>query len=320
MISKAYRLAALMLATTPLAAHGQEAAVPPVKLSKPNSYGMKDANIALLSYGINFVTGQRASANASVGTKARAGVTLSGVDEAVMRKLANEAHADLKVQLLAAGVPMIDDATVADTARMAGVVLLPGNRDENRDGGMVIGSGVKKAYVSVGADTAPLTDLYQSAGKVGGFGMLATFGKGNKLSKPAIALGAVFVSPSLTIDFADADARTGRTLAGSQRASVDIDTEFSIRSPSPVNFQVGQKASIAPPGMMMVTKDVVIDAPFTASGGVQSTSTAGDYGTWNPSESGNVRVDLPRWTALVQSAYRAYNAAIVASLKAARGG
>jgi hypothetical protein len=310
-------VSALLLSSSPVLA--QEGTVPPVKLSKPNSYGIKGAKIAILSYSINFVIGQNASANASIGTKARAGATLAGVDEATMRRLANEAFADLKAQFAAAGVPLVDDATVQGTARTAGVTFLPGNRDENRDGGMVIGSGVKKSYVSVGADAAPLTDLYQSAGKVGGFGMLATFGKGNKLSKPALDLGAAFLSPSLTIDFADADAKTTRTLAGAKRASVDIETQFAIRAPSPANVQVGQKAGIAAPTAMLLSKDVVIAAPFAASQGVSSTSTAGDYGAWNPKESGAIAVDLPRWTSLVQSAYRAYNAAIVANLAAARG-
>jgi len=318
---KFFMSAAILLAATSVPVLAQNAvSVPPVKLSKPNSYGLKGAKIALLSYAINFVTGQRASANASIGTKARAGASLSGVDEAMMRRLANEAYADLRAQLTAAGIPLIDGATVTQVARTAGVVLLPNNIEENRDGGMVIGSGVKKAYISVGADAAPLTDLYQSAGKVGGFGMLATFGKGNKLSKPALDLGAAFVSPSLTIDFADTDARTSRTLAGARRASVDIETQFAIRLPSPVNVQVGQAAGIAAPTAMTLPKDVVIDAPFTTSNGVSSTSTAGDYGEWNPAEGGAVVVDLPRWTALVQSAYRAYNAAIVANLMAARGG
>lgn len=307
-----------MLASSPVLAQDQ-VAVPPVKLSKPNSYGLKDVKIAVLSYAINFVTGQKASANASIGTKARAGATLAGVDEATMRALANEAFADLKAQLAAAGIPLVDDATVADVSRTAGVTLLPGNRDENRDGGMIIGSGVKKAYVSVGADAAPLTDLYQGGGKVGGFGMLATVGKGNKLSKPALSLGAAFVSPSLTIDFADADARTSRTLAGSKRASVDIDTQFAVRMPSPVNIQVGQAAGIAAPSTMTLAKDVVIDAPFTGSAGASSMSTAGDYGEWNPGDGADIVVDLPRWQTLVRNAYRAYNAAIVANLAAARG-
>ena len=310
--------AALCLAAAPALAQDQ-AGAPQVRLSKPNSYGLKDNKIAVLSYAINFVTGQRASANASVGTKARAGATLVGVDEATMRRLANEAHADLKAQLTAAGIPIVDDATIAEVTRTAGVTLLPGNRDANRDGGMVIGSGVKKAYVSVGADAAPLTDLYQSAGKVGGFGMLATLGKGNKLRKPALSLGAAFVSPSLTIDFADADARTSRTIAGSRRASVDIDTQFAIRMPSPVNIQVGQAVGIAGPTAMTLSRDVVMDGAFTGSAGASSMSTAGDYGEWNPNDAANVVVDLPRWTAMVQSAYRAYNAAIVANLLAARG-
>ena len=311
-------LSAALIAMAPLGASAQTAvAVPPVKLSKPNGYGMKN-KIAVLSYAVNFVTGQSASANATVGVRARAGSALIGVDEATMRRLANEAFADLKTQLAAAGIPLIDDATVAQTVQTAGVTLLAGNRDENRDGGITIGSGVKKAYVSVGADAAPLTDLYQSAGKVGGFGMLARFGKGNALSKPALQLGAAFISPSLTIDFADTDARVSRTLAGGRRASVDIEPQFAIRAPSPTNIQVGQAIGIAGPTMMTLSKDVVIDAPFSSSAGASATQSEGPYVDMKTAQAGDIVVDLPRWTALVQSAYRAYNAAIVANLLAVR--
>lgn len=313
-----FPLSAAVIALMPLYASAQTTApVPPVKLSKPNGYGLK-GKIAILSYALNFVTGQRASANATVGVRARAGTSLIGVDDATMRRLANEALADLKARLSAAGIPLVDDATLAQTVRTAGVALIAGNREENRDGGITIGSGVKKAYVSVGADAAPLTDLYQSAGKVGGFGMLARFGKGNALSKPAVQLGAAFISPSLIIDFADADARVGRTLAGGRRASVDIEPQFAIRMPSPTHIQVGQSIGIAGPTMMTLSKDIVIDAPFSSSAGASATQSEGPYVEMTTAQAGDIVVDLPRWTALVQSAYRAYNAAIVANLAAAR--
>ncbi|BAV65582.1 hypothetical protein [Sphingobium cloacae] len=309
---------AALFALAPCGAFAQAPVpVPPVKLSKPNGHGLKN-KIAILSYSINFVTAQRASANATVGVKARAGTALIGVDEAMMRRLANEAFADLKAQMAAAGIPSIGDDIVARTARTAGVTLIPGNREENRDGGMTIGTGIKKAYVSVGADAAPLTDLYQSAGKVGGFGMLARFGKGNALSKPALELGAAFISPSLTIDFADADARIGRTLAGSRRASVEIEPQFAIRAPSPTNIQVGQSVGIAGPTMMTLSKDVVIKAPFSHSAGASAMQSEGAYLEMKQARPGDIIVDLPRWTALVQSAYRAYNASVVANLLAAR--
>ena len=165
---------------------------------------------------------------------------------------------------------------------------------------------------------APLTDLYQSAGKVGGFGMLAKFGKGNALSKPALNLGAAFISPSLTIDFADADARTGRSIAGSRRASVEIDAQFALRSPSPTNIQVGQAVGIAGPTMMTLSKDVVIKAHFTDSAGSSAMTTSGAQLEWTARQEGDMVVDLPRWTELVQAAYRAYNAALVANLIAVR--
>lgn len=99
----------VLLAVLPCAATAQPPVIAPVKLSKSNGYGLKNAKIALLSYSINFVTGQRASANATVGVKARAGTSLIGVDEATMRQLVNEAHADLKAQMAAAGREIVVD-------------------------------------------------------------------------------------------------------------------------------------------------------------------------------------------------------------------
>jgi hypothetical protein len=310
-------LAAALLLVLPMAATAQDF---PITFSKVDKNHFKPGKVAILSYSINFITGQRASANSDVMVRARVSTHLAGVDEAIMRKLANEAHADLRSQLNAAGVPVASDAEVAQVIAAAGVTLVPGNVDRGGDGGIVIGSGVRKQFVSVGADTAPLTTLYQAGGKVGGLGAIGKIGAANKLNKPSVAIDSAIISPSLTIDFADTEASTGRTLAGKKRATASSEMQFAVRATSPVNIQTSTSIGIGFPGAMMLTKDYPSDAPFALAAGVTSaTSTAGSYVDPGTAQGGNaVQVDLPRWTALVQSAYRAYNAAIAATIAAAR--
>lgn len=310
-------LIAAMALTLPMAASAQDFAV---KFNKVDRNLFKPTKVAVLSYAINFITGQRGAASSDVMVKAKVSTTLAGVDEATMRLLVNEAHADLRAQLTAAGVPVASDADVRTLLSDGGVTLVPGNLDRGRDGGIVIGAGVKKAYVSVGADAAPLTTLFQPGGKVGGFGMLGRIGAGGKLNKPMQALDATVIAPSLILDFADTEAKTSRTLAGSKRASVTSEVQFAIRAMSPVNIQAPVKAGMGFPGMMMLSKDATSDAEFALAAGVTSaTSTAGTWTDPGTAKGGNaVHVDLPRWMALARAAYRAYNAAITAQIVAAR--
>ena len=309
-------IAALAL-TLPVAAAAQDFTV---KFHKVDRSIFKPAKIAVLSYSINFITGQRGAASSDVMVKAKVSTTLAGVDEATMRLMVNEAHADLRAQLAAANIALASDAEVQSLIADGGVPLVPGNLDRGKDGGIVIGAGVKKAFVSVGADAAPLTTLFQPGGKVGGFGMLGRIGSGGKLNKPLLAMDATMIAPSLILDFADTEAKTGRTLAGSKRASVSSEVQFAIRAMSPVNFQVPMRVGVSTPGMMMVAKDSTSDAEFALAAGVTSaTSTAGTWTDPGTAKGGNaVHVDLPKWMALVRSAYRAYNAAIVAQIVAAR--
>ena len=105
-------VAASALALMPVSANAQSAAIPPVKLSKPNSYGLKDGKIALLSYSMNFVTGQRASANATVGVKAGAGTTLDQIADDLRRRDARDR------ERAAAPLTAAPDAVLIDTSAL----------------------------------------------------------------------------------------------------------------------------------------------------------------------------------------------------------
>ena len=274
--------------------------------------------IAIGSYGINFIVGQKASAVAGVGLNARVVTGLKGVDEATMRRLADEGYADLRAQLAAAGIVLASEEETRGAIREAGATLLPGNTDSGRDGGLVIGKGVKKAYLAFGAAAAPLTDLFAASGKTGPFAMLATMGKGGKLNRPGEAIDATFIFPTLTVDYADSEVKVGRSLAGNKRGTVETDIAFGIRTDSPVNVQNPAKMGMGTPGAFRPVKDVWTDQPFTrgaTSVSAQAQNAPALMDTYSQKADGDVVVDAPAWTALVQQAYRDYNAAIVAVVR-----
>jgi hypothetical protein len=304
-------LAAATLATAPLAAQTMF----PLKMAGQHSSQFKGKNrIAIASYGINFVVAQKGTAVAGVGLNSRVVTGLQGVDEATMRRLANEGYADFKAQLAAAGITLVSEAETRALLSQAGTAMLPGNTESNRDGGITIGKGVKKASVAYGADAAPLTDIFPANGKSGGFGMLGAIGKIQKLNAPGKAADAILMFPLLTVDYADTEAKISRTFTGAKRGTVTTNVAFGIRVESPVSV-------INPAytwGAFRPAKDVFVETPFSKGAG-EMTAMANDsaylLSVVKEEKEGNVVVDLPRWTALVQDAYRAYNAAIVAIVK-----
>ena len=73
-----------------------------------------------------------------------------------MRKLADEAYADLRAQFEAAGVPVISEAETQAMVTQAGMERLPGNMEKGGGGpGITIGKSLKRGYVTYGASGAP---------------------------------------------------------------------------------------------------------------------------------------------------------------------
>ena len=266
--------------------------------------------IGIASYGINYIVAQKGTAVAATGLDARAVTGLTGVDEATMRLLADEAYADLRVKLTAAGIDMTPEEEVRGALQQAGTALRPGNTESNRDGGISIGTGVKKASVAYGASAAPLTDIYSAGG--GGFGAFAAMDKIQKLNGPGKAIDSVLLFPMLTLDYADTQARRTPTLAGARRGLVSTNVGFGVRM---IQSTVNVVNPAYNAGSFYVAKDVFVDDDFTA-GPQTVTATSNDSGhalnRIEEQKKGNVVVDPPSWIALVRAAYRDYNAAIVA--------
>ena len=295
----------------------------PVKMTGAHSSHYKGrGRIAIPSYSINYIIAQKASASGGVSVKAKSTTILAGIDEATMRKVVDEAFADLKTQMTAAGLPLATDAEAAGVLSSSGTTLAPGNVFRGGDGGIVIGKGVKKQFVSFGATAAPLTELFQPGGKVGGLGAIGKIGSTNKLNTPGEAIDATLIFPSLTLDFAESEVSVSRTLAGGKRASASNDVRFSIRVESPVNIQNPAIRGIGTPGMMRPDKDASTDVSFATVKGSTGATSQTNWGSLFDDgmvrNSSLVMADPVKWTELARAAYRSYNAAIVTAIKQVR--
>jgi hypothetical protein len=275
--------------------------------------------IAIPSYSINYIVAQKAAASGGVSVKASSTTILTGIDETTMRLMVDEAFADLKTQMTAAGLSLASDAEAATVLSSSGTALAPGNTYRGGDSGIVIGKGIKKQFISYGAAAAPLTELFQPGGKIGGLGAIGKIGSTNKLNSPGEAIDATLIFPSLTLDFAESEVSVSRTLVGGKRASASNEVQFSIRAESPINVQNPAVRGIGTPGTMRPAKDASTKTEFATvqgSGGATSQTNYGslfDDGTIR--NSNLVVADPAKWTELARAAYRSYNAAIVAAIK-----
>lgn len=280
------------------------------------------SRVAIPSYSINYIIAQKASAAGGVSVKAKSTTILTGIDEATMRQVVDEAFADLKAQLATAGVALATDAEAANVLSTSGTVLTPGNVYRGGDGGIVIGKGIKKQFISFGATAAPLTELFQPGGKTGGLGAIGKIGSTNKLNTPGEAIDATLVFPSLTLDFAESEVSVNRTLAGGKRASASSEVKFSIRAESPVNIQNPATRGIGTPGTLRPAKDASSDVVFATVEGSSGATSQTNYGSLfddgTIKNSNQVVADPAKWTELARAAYRSYNAAIVAAVQQAR--
>src|SRR5690349_14468916 len=120
----------------------------PLKMTGGHASQFKGrGRLAIPSYSINYIIAQKASAAGGVSVKAKSTTILAGIDEATMRKIVDEAFADLKTQMTAAGLPLASDAEAAGVLSTSGTVLTPGNMYRGGDGGIVIGKGIKKQFI-----------------------------------------------------------------------------------------------------------------------------------------------------------------------------
>lgn len=321
-------LAAPILMAVTFAAPPARAETFPVKLVFQSPVLFKGhAKVGVPSYHLNYVTSQQATAVATLGARTRLAMVLAGVDEPTMRRLADEAHADLRAQFEAAGVPVLPDAEMAAMVAEAGLERVPGNMEKGGGGpGVTIGKSLKRGYVTYGAKAAPALMAYRTMSSVSGgtgFGTAAVGAFGSKLALSAWNADANLVMPSLTIDFAEMSADTGSDFLGRAKASASGNMAFIIRAGSTIStLNPMNQGKGAAPGALRPDKDVVSKTPFARleEGGApvrvgSMTAIADDnYQMVARARGDAVVVDKPVWEGLVRDAYRDYNAALVAAV------
>jgi hypothetical protein len=284
-------------------------------------FAREQANVAVPAYHVTFITQQQGTAAGNIEARARLNAVLAGIDEATMRRLTNEAHADLITRLEAANLAVLP----AEQARALahGVDPVPGNSDVKGVGaGITIGRSVRRGYASYGADEAPMLVPYHNpTGATGGPNLMRVMGAANTIGRAAREADAWAVIPALSIDFINMEAR--RT---SSSANVSSEVVFSLRMASGAST-AGRGA--AGPGYMQglrMTRDVSWNDAFAE---VIQGGAAVREGTMTPIVNENYEVearargdaivaDAAIWEELVRQAYRTFNAALVAKIVEAR--
>ena len=294
----------------------------PIDLSGSVGPFFRDAStVAIPAYHVTFITQQQGTAVGNITARARLNAVLAGVDEAAMRRLASEAHADLVAQLTAAGI------TVAppDQARAmaTGVTPVAGNGDVRGVGaGITIGRSIRRGYASYGAADAPmLAPFHNPTGPTGGPNMMQALGASNTIGRAAREADAAAIVPALTIDFINMEASRG-----DRRANVDSEVVFSLRAASGATIMGRGNSG---PGYMQgvrMSRDVswsdvfatVVEGGAEVREGSMTPIPDENHVVQQRARGDAVVVDPLRWEDLVRQAYRAFNAALVAEITEAR--
>jgi hypothetical protein len=154
-------------------------------------------------------------------------------------------------------------------------------------------------------------------------GVIGGLGKLNQLSGPAKKLKALMIAPSLVIDFANSDAKTGSDFLGRKKAIASSDVGFAVVSSSKVGLMTpSSDGRFTTPGSMALTKDYRVTTPFATvavgEGKVRALSVKSvvdaNYSINDTARGDVIEVDPVVWKGLVRDAYQAFNAGIVAQL------
>ena len=302
----------------------------PVKLTGFSGQNLKGGPIGVPAYQIAFFTSHQGTAVGGVLTKSRLTTTIAGVPEATMRRLVDEAHADLTARLTAAGLPTVNEEALRAAVAGSGVETYPNNAQVVPIGaGITIGASVKKGYVAFGAGKAPAIRGLHDPGSPTGFAGMGALAVNNRLGAAAKAQKAVLVMPSVVVDFAKTDAKGGRDFMGRESADVSSRLGFSLAGVSQASLLTASPdGRFTTPGMMRLGKDLPSATPFghveTGAGAVRALSvktvTDSNYIDQEAARGDAAVIDLPVWEGLVRDAYQAFNAAVVAEFVKARGG
>lgn len=275
------------------------------------------------TYHVNFVTSQQATSVVSIGARTRLAMVLQGVDQATMRRLADEAYADLRRQMEEAGLTVIGAEEARAMTDAAGLERMPNNIDVASIGpGITVGSSIRRGWVTVGPEAAPairgVGSMGNSVMRIGAFGALAGF---NRTPNSA---GLVAFAPALTLDFVRMQAARGGMFGGAASSSGQMGFGVLMTPTITVQKPVG-RMNTGTPGQFGPRGDVFTQTPFAelVQGGAAVRAGASfaddvddNYRAVVRARGDAVVVNLPVWEGLVRDAYRDYNAAIVAAIVA----
>ena len=295
------------------------------KVQNPKPLTAKQ-RFAIPAYSIGFFrTGEvRATAggfgSASVQRSSKIETYLSGIDDAALTALADEAYLDLVERLKTAGIEVVPAEQLMATPEFGGLK----RQDKITGGKGKIDGRAEKGWTTHGAAPVGVSSgLGFSPTPLSGFAQIGVFSTMNKLSK---AVDAALIVPRLGIDYADMESSGSKIWGGS--ASVSAETRFAINALSKASVSYG----IGPAGdsCELLLKDAVgSPEPFAV---LQHTADNSDsaalstafalMGLSNMYAQRNtyaVQVAPERYKALVRAAYAGFNQAIVDEIRKARG-
>lgn len=325
-MTKTFAVFATAAAFAAASAFSTAAVAKPELVGSPHEFFKKRKRVAVPAYHVTFVTQQQGTAVASIQARTRLNLVLEGVDEATMRRLADDAHADLVAKLKAAKF----DVLSAEEARAlaAGLEAAPGNIDRVAVGPTItIGKSVKIGWTAVGAAEAPLLNAFHNPANQAAAAMQA-FSATGKMGGAARKADAVALVPQLVVDFADMESKTGSDFLGRKAAGVDAALRFGLRYTSNTRVVSAYDKGAPFSGGWGLKADYNLVGPFAAldQGGAAvragpglSATTDQQHVVRDRARGDAVVVNLPVWEGLVRQAYRDYNDALVAAAVKARG-
>ncbi|MDQ8028883.1 MAG: hypothetical protein REJ23_09145 [Brevundimonas sp.] len=287
---------------------------------------LRGEGFAIPTYHVNFVTSQQATSVASITARTRLAMVMEGPDQALMRRLTNEAYADLRAQMETAGLALMPVEETRAMTREARLEELPGNQEIAGIGpGITIGASLKRGWASFGPDAAPaLSALRGMRGP--GLGQIGAISALNPLNRRPEMAGKVALAPSLVLDFARMDAARPGLFGGA--ASVNGNVAFGLLAESQVSAVKPARLGMGTPGVFRVRDSVFSPTRFAelvqggaaVRAGPSFADTIDDsYRAIQRARGDAVVIDIPVWEGLVRDAYRGYNAAVVEAVRSQQG-
>ncbi|MBJ7485076.1 hypothetical protein [Brevundimonas sp.] len=316
-------------AALPPAAHAEAFAI---RMMGQHRGVLRGAGFAIPTYHVNFVTSQQATSVASISARTRLAVVMVGPDQALMRRLTNEAYADLRSQMTAANLALVSIEETRAMTRASGMAELPGNVEIAGIGpGITIGSSLRKGWATFGPDAAPaLTPLLnmRGAGQTGfaAMGAIAAMNALGPVARQPQMADKVAFAPSLVLDFARLEARRPGLFGGAASAGGNI--AFGVLAASKVTAHKPAPRGPGTPGGFAPREDVFSPTPFAevieggaaVRGGPSFSDTVDEnYQAVARARGDAVMINVPVWEGLVRDAYRSYNSAIVEAIRSMQG-